>query len=374
EDYSPSMGKWMRAAIYPSADGLTVYFHDLSAEREAEERAYKSEEDYRLFLDRITDGFIVLDKDFRYRYVNKQIGDLVGRDPASLIGKNIWEEFPDAVDSLTFKAFRTAFNEQRFISNIDYYEPLNLWQENYIYPSPEGLSIFIKDISARKKLEKEMQALERAQQFEIMVTSLEAQEKERNHLGRELHDNVNQLLVATRLTLSLMKDDAKKFSPDFIQKCIDNLEKAIRENRRISHDLVTPELSDGDLVDELRELLFTMLLSNGIEAKMDTASFNEFNLEHQKKIALYRIAQEQCTNIVKYAKAKTVTLSLLSNEDAFTMIISDDGVGTDNESTDGIGLRNINARARFFGGSSRVRTGKGYGFTLEVTIPAMAIA
>ena len=76
---------------------------------------------------------------------------MVHRDPVSLIGKNVWEEFPDVVGSSTYKAFQTAMKEQRFISNVDFYAPLNLWQENYIYPSPEGLSVFIKDISERKK-------------------------------------------------------------------------------------------------------------------------------------------------------------------------------------------------------------------------------
>lgn len=176
-------------------------------------------------MDRISDGFIVLDSTFRYVYVNQKIGDLVHRDPKSLIGKNVWEEFPDAVNSLTYKAFTTAFKEQRFISNIDYYEPLQLWQENYIYPSPEGLSIFIKDISERKKLEKELRQKEIDRQFELMIATLEAQEKERTSIAQELHDNVNQLLVASKLMLSLMRDDPQKISAAGLENCVSNWEK-----------------------------------------------------------------------------------------------------------------------------------------------------
>lgn len=110
-------------------------------------------------FERITDGFIALDKDFKYTYVNKKTGEMTGRDPASLIDKHIWDEFPDAVGSSTYHAFNKAMAEQEYIHNIDYYPPLDLWQENHIYPSPNGLSVFIRDITeqvrVKEKIEKE---------------------------------------------------------------------------------------------------------------------------------------------------------------------------------------------------------------------------
>jgi signal transduction histidine kinase len=370
EEYSSTLEQWTQAVVYPSTKGLTVYFHDITAERKAKIRAEKSEANYRLFLDRITDGFVVLDKQFRYVYVNNMVGELVHRDPESLIGKNVWQEFPDAVGSLTYKAFHTAFKEQRFISNIDYFEPLDLWQENYIYPSPEGLSIFIKDISDRKQLEKQLRDKERNQQFELMVATIEAQEKERTHMGRELHDNVNQLLVATKLMLALIRDDPERVSKTVISRCIANLEKAIEENRRISHELVTPELKDQTLVDQLRNLASTMLIANNIRAVVDASDFNEMVLDEPRKLAAYRIAQEQCTNIIKYAGAKEVAITLSSGDGQFNMVISDDGVGMNKlKVVAGIGLRNIGARVGFFDGDIQIRTKPNKGFTLEIIIP-----
>jgi PAS domain S-box-containing protein len=369
EDYSKTLGKWTRATVYPFPKGLIIYFQDVTSEKK-KERAEESKANYRLFLDRITDGFIVLDKDFRYIYVNHRIGELTHRDPQSLIGKNVWEEFPDAVNSLTYKAFQTAFKEQRFISNIDYFEPLNLWQENYIYPSPEGLSIFIKDISDRKKLEKELGEKEKDRQFELMVTALEAQEKERTHIGRELHDNVNQLIVATKLMLSILRDDPKRMSETMMNRCIDNLEKAIQENRKISHELVTPDLKEETLVEQLRQLLQTMFASNNIKVVISVSGFNEKVLDEPRKLAVYRIAQEQCTNIIKYAKAKKVTLSLFNDDQDFKMIVADDGIGMGKTKiAAGIGLRNIGARAGLFGGEVQVRTKPRRGFELQVILP-----
>jgi PAS domain S-box-containing protein len=104
-------------------------------------------------LENITDGFIALDNNRCYTYANKQIGKMLGVSPDSLIGKNIWELFPDVIGSSTYIAIEQAFKEKKYIINEDHYEPLQLWQENRIYPSGTGLSIFIRDISKRKRQE-----------------------------------------------------------------------------------------------------------------------------------------------------------------------------------------------------------------------------
>ncbi len=124
--------------------------HDLE-----ESLTSKAEEIISIF-DRITDGFISLDKDFRYTYANKKIGEMTKRNPADLIGKYVWDEFPDAINSATYFAFEKAYKEQLFIHNIDYFKELDLWQENYIYPSPNGLSVFVRDITKQKIAEKEI--------------------------------------------------------------------------------------------------------------------------------------------------------------------------------------------------------------------------
>ena len=329
----------------------------------------KNENKYRHFLERITDGFIALDKNFCYTYANQKIGEMVHRDPVSLIGKNVWEEFPDVVGSSTYKAFQTAMKEQRFISNVDFYAPLNLWQENYIYPSPEGLSVFIKDISERKKLEKQLLENEKKQQLRITAAALEAQEKERTYIGQELHDNVNQMIVATKLMLTQIMEDTNAYA-QMIPKCLDSLERVMHENRRLAHELVKPDLKNESLVQQLNLLTERMLQANGIETMIDVTGFREHLLDEPRKLAVYRIAQEQCTNIIKYAKAKTVKISLTTVDSLFTVSIKDDGLGTEPKKTKkGIGLHNIEARAGIFYGMMRIKTKPNKGFALSVSMP-----
>lgn len=104
-------------------------------------------------LDNITDGFIALDDKLCYTYANKKIGEMLGRTPESLLGKNIWEVFPDAIGTPTYNAIQTGIEEKKYVCNEDHYEPLNLWQENRVYPSDEGVSVFIRDITQQKHAE-----------------------------------------------------------------------------------------------------------------------------------------------------------------------------------------------------------------------------
>jgi PAS domain S-box-containing protein len=112
-------------------------------------------------FEKISDGFIMLDNNFCYTYANKRVGEMVNRSPETLIGKCVWDEFPDAVNSSTYNAFERAMKEQRYIYNVDYYEPLDLWQENHIYPSTGKLSIFIRDISEQKRAQEKIAKSER---------------------------------------------------------------------------------------------------------------------------------------------------------------------------------------------------------------------
>lgn len=101
-------------------------------------------------LENITDGFIALDENRCYTYANQEIGKMLYIDPASLIGKNIWQLFPDVVGSATYDAIEMALTKKKYVLNEDYYPPLNLWQENRIYPSENGIWMFIRNITGRK--------------------------------------------------------------------------------------------------------------------------------------------------------------------------------------------------------------------------------
>jgi signal transduction histidine kinase len=207
------------------------------------------------------------------------------------------------------------------------------------------------------------------EQAKITATALEAQERERNAIGVELHDNVNQIIVGTKILLSTLKDISGR-DKTIIDLCIQNLQNAIDENRKIAHALVTPDLETDELVDQINKLTHSMLETAGLKVNTDSYSYQKALLDKEKQISIYRIAQEQCTNIVKYAKAQIVNISLSTSNNTFKMSIADDGVGMhDGNKTTGIGIRNINSRLSVFNGKANIITAPGKGFILEIEIP-----
>jgi|SRR5688572_9028469 len=102
-------------------------------------------------LERISDGFVAFDHDMNYTYVNKRAGELLGRHPKDLIGKNCWEEYPEAKGTPFADAYERALETQTPIIFEDYYAPWDRWFENRIYPSKDGLAIFFQDITEHKR-------------------------------------------------------------------------------------------------------------------------------------------------------------------------------------------------------------------------------
>lgn len=329
----------------------------------------ENEERYRTLVARVTDAFISLDRNFCYTFLNKQAGELIRKDPLSLLGRNVWEVFPDAVGSKTYHSFIQAMQEQQYLCSEDYYPPLDLWQENHIYPSPDGLSIFIRDITKQKKsqaalveLERQMMDQKLAEQRNTTKAIIRAQENERNRLGQELHDNINQLLVASKLGFAcIIKEQS-----DELNVPIDTLDKAIEEIRKLTSRYVTP-IIDVDLKELVESLLWKVKRSQGLEVSF---SFEGNISDDDLKLNIYRIIQEQLNNIVKYASASRIHLYIASNQQEIVVSVSDNGVGFDTSAVrKGIGISNMINRVRTFNGQLDVQSAPGQGCTISLVIP-----
>ncbi len=102
-------------------------------------------------LDTITTGIFILDRDWRYTYVNDAGACLVRRDRDELIGKIIWNEFPEAVGTPFYHHYRRSLETQEPTEFEAYFEPLETWYEVHVYPSPGGLFIYFQDTTSRRQ-------------------------------------------------------------------------------------------------------------------------------------------------------------------------------------------------------------------------------
>ena len=126
-------------------------YFDLKEEKKEVEKKYISQ--IESTLNQISDGFVSLDRDWCYTYVNDKAGELLGRSPESLLGKYIWTEFPEGVGLPFYHAYHKALKTQKTQYLIEYYEPFDKWFENRIYPSINGLTIYFTDFTEHKKAE-----------------------------------------------------------------------------------------------------------------------------------------------------------------------------------------------------------------------------
>ena len=154
-------------------------------------------------LESITDGFVAFDAQMNYTYVNNRGGEMLGRKPEDLIGKNYWKEYPEAEGTPFANAYVRALKEQTPIQIEDYYEPFDRWFENRIYPSKDGLTIFFTEITERKKAEEEIRR-ERDLTKKIMETSPTAIVI----VGRD--GNITYANTRAEEVLGLSKDDIKQ--------------------------------------------------------------------------------------------------------------------------------------------------------------------
>jgi len=127
----------------------------------------------RDIFERISDAFVAVDKNWRVAYINEKAAQITNRLPKDVLGKNLWNEFPEALASDFSKLAEAALATQKPQYQEAYFPPYNLWLEAHIYPSPIGLSIYFRDITERKKVEEAIKGSEEKRTL-IMDSALDA--------------------------------------------------------------------------------------------------------------------------------------------------------------------------------------------------------
>ena len=113
-------------------------------------------------FERITDAFFGLDRGWRFTYLNPEAERLLERSCDDLVGKNVWDEFPEAVGSAFQREYERAARTGEKASFEEHYPPLDAWFEVNAYPSEEGLSVYFRDVTVRKRAEEERERMQHA--------------------------------------------------------------------------------------------------------------------------------------------------------------------------------------------------------------------
>ena len=158
--------KWVRAVAEPvqDQDGKIVRvegaFQDITDRKRAREEVERLAKRLRTTLESITDAFFILDRQWRFTFVNSEAERLVERSGSELRGKNVWAEFPEAVGTRIESEYRHAMENGVTAAFEDYYAPLGRWFDIRAYPSQEGLAVYFRDVTVEHELREELEQSE----------------------------------------------------------------------------------------------------------------------------------------------------------------------------------------------------------------------
>ena len=164
EYYYPGNESWYEINAYPSNGGVSAYFKNIDERRKAEEQLQKAYKEKNQILESIGDAFFAVDNEWDITYWNKEAERVLGRKRDAVLGKNLWQQYDDAVELDFYKEYHKAMDTGKTVFFEEFYPALNKWFEVTAYPSGKGLSVYFKDITLRK--ETDIKILEANERFE----------------------------------------------------------------------------------------------------------------------------------------------------------------------------------------------------------------
>ncbi|MGB3154511.1 MAG: PAS domain S-box protein [Chitinophagaceae bacterium] len=225
----------------------------------------------------------------------------------------------------------------------------------------------IRDMTEQKKLEKQLLEQEVQKHQAITLATIAAQEQEKTTLSRELHDNVNQIIMSAKLYMESVKKMPEQ-SGVLIDKAIEYQMLALQEIRKLSKTLNTSNIKTVGLKDSVQDIVDNMKLLQELKVDFNYDRRVDLILTDEQKLMLFRIIQEQTSNILKYAAARKVVINISEANNFIHLYISDDGRGFDTtiKKDKGIGFINITGRAEALSGIVNILSSPGKGCSLDL--------
>ena len=367
-----------RAYIITNKENIPIRMigsmQNITEKKSAVSNLASSEHRFKSLTQNSSDLIALLDKDGNYLYLGDSVINVLGYQPAFLVGKKffyfIHPEDKMIIEKCFFQALTTNFME---VPPIRCYSLNSGWrwlQSTLINklnePAIAGIIINSKDITNNVHSEKQLETNTLKSQKDITAAMIEGQEKERSQIGRELHDNINQLLVATKLFIerSMLQDGQNVL----LTNAVTYLLNAIEEVRKLSKTLISPPIKEIGLIESVQSLADDIMQVNAVRIYLATKNFSQNMLNEKFKLNLFRIVQEQVNNILKHSKASEVHIIFDQTSENVFLSIIDDGVGFDTrDKSMGVGLSNIYSRTALYKGNVILDSFPGHGCQMHLT-------
>ncbi|MEO5681577.1 MAG: PAS domain S-box protein [Chitinophagaceae bacterium] len=365
---------WFQSKTSPVYDpggkliGVRVLTDDINDRKRAEAILRESEEKFRTLVEQSLAGVYIL-QDEKFVYTNPAFEKISGYRNDELIGRM---SFEDLVHEEDIEKIRERYSSKtsgeeatsnyiiKAIRANGELQHLEIIISTIIYKKKMAIIGTVVDITAR--IEEEMR---------IENAIIDAQEKERLQIGMELHDNIQQMLAASSLYLEILGQNInnQNIAIEIITNLKTYISEAVNETRRLSHQLAPSIDIDTSLSNKIGWLVNDMNVSGDIEVIIDIDHFDN-TLPKNIQLTFYRIIQEQLNNILKYAEASQVVITIKGKDGYIILKILDDGKGFDTTGKkEGIGLENIRRRTNLLNGKVEIKSAPGDGCRVIIHIP-----
>ncbi len=373
---------WIRMQCQPQFDdigrlkGFFAVQTDITQQKEVEQNLVNSEEKYRnLFNNNPSSIFIWDPRNLKILEVNEATVKEYGYSREELLNMTMKDLIPEHSAGKELEALAgVILQEENFRTNAisqhitkdgkEKYMDITLQAIDY-YGQPASLAI-ITNITEQIELEMELSAERDKKQQEITAAVITAQEQEREQLGKELHDNINQILATTRLYIeySLSNDGMRE---QLMNSAKDFIMSAVEEIRKLSKTLLPPSLGEVGLLVAVEELIENVKRISAFEIHTELDILDESVLSEELKLTVFRIIQEQINNVIKHAEAENVWIKIKKHNNRLLISVKDDGKGFNmTDRFNGVGLKNISSRAGLHHGTMQMNTAAGKGCELKV--------
>lgn len=382
EQYNAVLDRWFDNRIFPSRDGVTIYFQDITHRKRTEDMLRKNEERIRLAIKSADITVFNQDTNLRFTWIYNPI---FGYSPEMITGKSDMDilEPDDAryISQLKQKVIDTgtgSHNEITLSSPIGnlvlemFLEPLHD-EKNHIV----GLTGALLDITARKKIENDLHKSH--EQLHVLASHLQSvREEERLNLSRKLHDDLGQSMTGLKMDLvwiSKKMAEHEGINTDLIVQKIkrisEMIDAMIKSVRVISTELRPNVIDYLGLVAAVECEVEEFTKRSGIDCSFNS-NVEKVNLDPAVATAIYRILQEALTNVIRHAGATKVLLSLTVEKDEIQLRIEDDGIGVSQSeisNINAIGILGMKERALLFGGELQITGSPHKGTQILLTLP-----
>jgi PAS domain S-box-containing protein len=355
------LGAWIAGRAYPSREGLSVYFQDVTERKRAEEERARLaaivESSDDVILSKTLEGIITSWNRGAERIYGYSADEAVGQPVSMLVPPERPNEIPGILERIRrgekidhFETVRVTKDGRRLDISLTV-SPLRNSAGDIV-----GASTIARDITDRVRTEERVR---------------EIRDTERRRIARDLHDGVLQDLSYTAATMHLIMLDAEGTNlGEELQSAIDALRRSAQGLRDAVNDLRLEEEQDRPLLQLVESLVQrSQARARGCEITLEVGEDFPSVPLGETGTELSRIIQEAITNARRHSGAKRISVSLKMKGSDLLVEVSDDGRGFGPNAPAGVGLSSMRERAAVIGGELEIQSEPGQGTRVRSRVP-----